>query len=280
MTLQEYLKEAKPVFSSIVEILSLMLEKHAMNHAPDEEELRRMQAAMDEVKQNLSKIQSEVKRQIEDCTGRYEKACEESREKIDRRAQLYDKADALSRKQAEQEVRLAEAERVALEYENLSEQARQECERLEQRKNDLKREAEEQNEKLKKWWWVPGYGQYLAFDKLFNDLESSERCARDNYDREKEKYEERKKQACREQENAALLKDQKDMVDHQCAGLNEEIKKINGEIDDWKRQLVYWEDMQQQVTILEVKLSAGKASPDVIMEALDMIDMFMEGAAA
>ena len=35
-----------------------------------------------------------------------------------------------------------------------------------------RRKAEKQNELLKRWFWVPGYGAYLAFDKLLNDQEA------------------------------------------------------------------------------------------------------------
>ena len=40
-----------------------------------------------------------------------------------------------------------------------------------------RRKAEKQNELLKRWFWVPGYGAYLAFDKLLNDQEADTRCS-------------------------------------------------------------------------------------------------------
>lgn len=50
-----------------------------------------------------------------------------------------------------------------------------------------RRKAEKQNELLKRWFWVPGYGAYLAFDKLLNDQEADTDAAYREYCASKER---------------------------------------------------------------------------------------------
>ena len=50
-----------------------------------------------------------------------------------------------------------------------------------------RRKAEKQNKLLKRWFWVPGYGAYLAFDKLLNDQEADTAAAYREYCASKER---------------------------------------------------------------------------------------------
>ena len=95
-----------------------------------------------------------------------------------------------------------------------------------------RRKAEKQNELLKRWFWVPGYGAYLAFDKLLNDQEA-------------------------DTDAAYVQKSYDDKVD--------EIKKVQGQLHQMKEEMVHWELILSKVNALYNKIKNASLGPDEII---------------
>jgi len=277
MTLKEYLKILHPVFDEIAEKTGFLLARHAMNHEPTKEELQKMQSAMQEVADNLSEMSGQAQEQITEYSRQLEASYEKSKEMIEHLTELYAQSDQICKQQAEQEICLAEANRVALECKEMADRAREEWSNLESEKQKYTEKAKKQNKNLKKWCWVPGYNVYLAFDKLLNDYEARVKSARKKSEEKNREYVVKQENADREQKKVIELNRQKKEIDDRCSQLNQEIYALNTDIEAQKKQLIYWEDMKQRVSDLESKLSTGKASPDVLLEVLEMMNMFKEG---
>lgn len=128
-----------------------------------------------------------------------------------------------------------------------------------------RRKAEKQNRLLKKWCWVPGYGAYLAFDKLLNDQEVDAEAACREYMAAKDRLE-----AINRDLKSAKLAFQDSQTEKNSAQKaynekQEEIKKVQGQLQQMKEEMVRWELILSEVNALYNKIKNASLGPDEII---------------
>lgn len=140
------------------------------------------------------------------------------------------------------------------------------------------RKAEKKREDLKKWFWVPGYGLYLAIDTLVNefnnDIESLTRRVTEEC-RRKENLERLYSEISREVDER---RQRIEMIRSRMQELSTQMEQQTAAITTYKKQLVYWEDFHMQVSRLESRLKTGESSPDMLYEVLELMEAFEDAA--
>jgi len=131
---------------------------------------------------------------------------------------------------------------------------------------------------LKKWFWVPGYGIYLAIDTLVNELDNEIESLSAQTEREK-----RRRDDLASQYNAISREVEErnrkiETIKGKMDGQIKEMERKNAGMNDCKRQLLYWEDFYMQVSKLETKLKAGLNSPDMLFELVEIMEAFENAA--
>jgi hypothetical protein len=134
--------------------------------------------AEDAIKQTKDSLAALLDRtqQLQNIANREHDRCVQNQGELEKRVNdLYNQREQESQKMMEFQAKLAEASKGAQlsadEYGRLQGQLNATRESI--------RQTQEKLEELKKWWWVPGYGQYLAIRTLADhDIENEGRLIR------------------------------------------------------------------------------------------------------
>lgn len=128
-----------------------------------------------------------------------------------------------------------------------------------------RRKAKKQKKLLKKWFWVPGYGAYLAFDKLLNDQEADADAASREYYAARERLEAINRDLESVKHDVQCSQAEKNSVQKAYDEKLEEIKKIQGQLHQMKEEMVHWELILSEVNALYNKIKNASLGPDEII---------------
>lgn len=268
----------RTIFEAVSSAASSLMEMNAMNVAPTEEENAQLQASFKEISGHIHQLKEEAQRKIEEYNARKEEstvACETSTREYTR---MQESLTQLVKENADAEVVLDQKNAEKNECERIYKESESELAELTRRRNDEVRKAEKKREDLKKWFWVPGYGLYLAIDTLVNefnnDIESLTRRVTEEC-RRKENLERLYSEISREVDER---RQRIEMIRSRMQELSTQMEQQTAAITTYKKQLVYWEDFHMQVSRLESRLKTGESSPDMLYEVLELMEAFEDAA--
>ena len=273
MDMSEYLKNIlNPLLSPITNAIAMLAQQNAMNVAYSDSEIAEMARKEDEIRENLDKIYQSAKKEVEKYRQSYEEWASRNQELIEEQNRLYAAMDESRKKYDQLNGSIAETETRRAALERDAKEAQRRIEALRKEEKEAIRKKEKKDKELKKWFWVPGYGLYLAIDNLLYDVQDKIRIAEEQINRLNGEISglDAQIQNAR-QETEELQRKTEALKAEEEANKNEQ-QKVAQKLFDAKQELVRWEDLQQQLGNLQAKLETGKNSPDVIMEILDILE--------
>lgn len=134
---------------------------------------------------------------------------------------------------------------------------------------EARRKAAEQNVLLEKWWWVPGYGVYLAIDKLLNDKEVDYEAARRNYDTSNENRERMRYNAMQAEEALRISKIELNNLNTQLDAKKTKILHLQSNLAISKNEIVKWGLILSEARVLHNKAKNASLSPEDIIAMQD-----------
>lgn len=273
-----YLGKMHTVFDAVAAAASSLMEMNAMNVSPTEEESIRLQSAFVEIGDYIRRMKNDAQEKIGEYNSKKEESAEASKKAIEEHTKMQENLVALEKENADAKVVLVQKSVEKDRYERECRESEAKLAETSRRRDAEIKKAEEKRENLKKWFWVPGYGLYLAIDTLVNELDNEigslsaqverERRRRDDltgqYNAISREVEERNRKI------EAVRKKMKDQI--------QQMERQNAAINDCKKQLLYWEDFYMQISKLETKLKAGANSPDTLYELVELMEAFESAA--
>ena len=273
MDMSEYLKNIlNPLLSPITNAIAMLAQQNAMNVAYSDSEIAEMARKEDEIRENLDKIYQSAKKEVEKYRQSYEEWASRNQELIEEQNRLYAAMDE-SRKEYDQlngSIAETEIRRAALERD--AKEAQRRIEALRKEEKEAIRKKEKKDKELKKWFWVPGYGLYLAIDNLLYDVQDKIRIAEEQINRLNGEISGLDAQIQNARWETEELQRKTEALKAEEEANKSEQQKVAQKLFDAKQELVRWEDLQQQLGNLQAKLETGKNSPDVLMEILDILE--------
>lgn len=275
--LQDYLKKQLPVFRLITDCAGVLLGRNAINYAPTPEEMQRLDDGAKEIKKNLLQMEKDAEEQVRIYGKKVKETNVRNKQLLDQISSNYAEFDRLKEKQAAEEIELARISREA-EKENADlEQKKKEFADYKRQQEEALRTREKKRKEAEKWCWVPGYNIYLACDyavEISNGkVETLERQCNDC----KKAMEQFGQKAAVSKKKIAEITGKRDLLATQCDELNRKSSELQNMLAEYKKQLIYWEDLQMKVSSLKSRLTAGTMAPDDLMELMDTMEMFGEG---
>ncbi len=266
------------IFEAVTSAASSLMEMNAMCVSPTEEESARLKAAFDEIRDQLRQLKLESQEKIEEYNVRKEESAVAAEASIREYTRMQENLLQLEKDNADARVALAQKSAEKDEYERACRKSEADLLDIKRRREAEIRKAEKKREELKKWFWVPGYGLYLAIDTLVNELDNEIGSLGRRLDEEHRRLRELSEQygkICREVEE----RNQKiEMIKTRMTEQTGLMERQNATIDMYKRQLLYWEDFHMQISRLESKFKAGENSPDMMYEVIELMEAFGDAA--
>lgn len=269
----------RSVFEAVSAAASSLMEMNAMDVAPTEEENARLQESFGEMSSQIHQLRLEAQEKIQEYSARKEESAAASEKSIAEYSHMQDKLMQLERENADAKVSLAQKSAERDELERACRRSEAELRDVRQRRDDEVKKVEKKKNDLKKWFWVPGYGLYLAIDTLVSELDNEI----DSLTRRLEEQQRRMNDLSGQYEKVCAEVEERNrrietlkacLSDH--AGLMEQ---QNALIATYKKQLLYWEDFHMQISRLESKFKAGENSPDMLYEVIELMEAFEDAAA-
>lgn len=278
MTSQQYLKAIRNDFLITIDSLSSIMEKNAMNIAPSEAETKRLQEQLHQIETSLYKMYHEstihsIKFEKEYDT-QYQKSCGLT---ICQTA-LYSNMDSSRKLCQDLEIQLANLNAQKDTATKNLEHANKKIGELNQDLNNAIRKHKEREDKLKKWFWVPGYGLYLSIDYLSNDIQSKINTANRERDVLEGLYQANRQKVAEVSQAYASANEEYQTKQKQLVQINKDIDAVTQNLLETKQQLVYWEDLCKQLQDLRTKFEIGKSAPDVLVDVLDILEVISSAA--
>lgn len=244
----------------------------AMNPAFSNAELEQLEAQMEEVRKNLESMYQDAVKETEKSKAAYEQQYQQSQTLIKLQTELYQKQDENQKAYCTLNSQLsklrAEKNGIKMDFDRESQELQQLNKELEQ----ARKKRKEQEDKLKTWFWVPGYGLYLGIDYLSSDLEAKITLAeRKISDIQKLLNGKDEMIAAKERECNELNQQIQDMK-QQIESMTEKIHTVTADLNQSKHEMVCWEDLKERLEEMQAKLTAGKDSPDTLLEVLGMLE--------
>lgn len=268
----------RSIFEIVSAAASSLMEMNAMSVSPTEEESAQLQAAFGEIGSQIHQLSVESQEKIQEYNARKEESAIASEASIKEYTRMQEKLIQLERENADAKVSLAQKNAEKDELERACRKSESELRDIQQRRDSEIERVEKKREELKKWFWVPGYGLYLAIDTLISEFDNEIGALtrrRDEASRRMKEFSGQYGKLCREVEERnqkiealkARMTDHTHMMDQQ-----------NAMIETYKKQLLYWEDFHMQISRLESKLKAGENSPEMMYEIIELMEAFEDAA--
>ena len=274
----KYLGTMRTIFEAVSAAASSLMEMNAMSVAPTEEEREQLQASFKEIAGHIHQLKEEAQGKIEEYSARKEESAIASEESAQEYTRMQESLIQLERKNAEAKVDLAQKNAEKDEYQRACKKSEADLAELTRRRDEEVRKAGKKKENLKRWFWVPGYGLYLAIDTLANELNNDIGALTRRLEEERGRL--------------SSLAGQYEMISREVAGRSRQIELVRDRMQElsrhmerqndivamYKKQLLYWEDFHMQVSRLESKFRTGENSPDMLYEIVELMEAFEDAA--
>ena len=270
----ESLDAMRTIFSEISAIASSLMQVNAISIVPTEEESAQLQASHDEIADHIRQLKIEAQERIEAYNARKESSAVSSEASMKEYAQMQESLILLEKENAEARIALAQKNAEKEEYEMACRKSERELADISRRRDEEISKSKKKKKDLNKWFWVPGYGLYLAIDTLVNELNNEigsltrrleeERRRRDTLD---EQYRKISREVEERNQRAEMIRDR--MTD-----INGQMEQQTAVLASCKEQLLYWEDFHMQIARLESKLRSGERSPETLYEVVELMEAF------
>lgn len=266
------------IFTAVSSAASSLMEMNAMNISPTEEESAQLQAAFGEIGSQLRQLSMESQEKIQEYNARKEESVIAAEASIREYTRMQENLLRLEKENADARVALTQKSAEKDEFERACRKSETELQDLRQRRDREIQRVEKKRDDLKKWFWVPGYGLYLAIDTLVTELDNEIGALTRRVEEGRRRlsdFSSQYERICREVEERnrkieaikIRLKDNTRMMEQQ-----------NIMIDTYKKQLLYWEDFHIQISRLESKFRAGGNSPEMMYEVIELMEAFEDAA--
>ena len=270
----ESLDAMRTIFSEISAIASSLMQVNTISIVPTEEESAQLQASYDEIADHIRQLKIEAQEKIETYNARKESSAVSSEASMKEYAQMQESLILLEKENAEARIALAQKNAEKEEYEMACRKSERELADISRRRDEEISKSKKKKKDLNKWFWVPGYGLYLAIDTLVNELNNEigsltrrleeERRRRDTLD---EQYRKISREVEERNQRAEMIRDR--MTD-----INGQMEQQTAVLASCKEQLLYWEDFHMQIARLESKLRSGERSPETLYEVVELMEAF------
>lgn len=242
-----------------------MLQKNSIHMDLSNEEIARMEKQYQSILNSLELLRA----QADDNRNRVYRIFNEKKSQCDQLSQklpsLYTQLEVLVQRNNEQKS-IYEGRKAAYEAYNATYASKREAyEHAQIALDEARRKAEEQNKKLKKWCWVPGYGIYLAFDKLLNDKEIDAEAAKREFYAAEERLHTLSDSIRIAEHDFQASKSDKETVQGTYDEMKKAITKVQGQLHQMKVEMVHWELILSEVNALYNKIKNASLSPDEII---------------
>ncbi len=274
----KYLGTMRTIFEAVSTVASSLMEMNAMNVAPTEEESARLQASFDEIASHIRQLKEESQEKIEEYTARKEESAIASEASVKEYTRMQENLIRLEKENADARVELARKTTEKDEYERNCKKTEADLTDLIRRRDQEVKKAQKKKKDLKKWFWVPGYGLYLAIDALVNELNNDIESLTRRRDEERRRLDVLAGQYGKVSREVEERSRQIEMVKDRIQDQTRQIEQQNAAIDMYKKQLVYWEDFYMQISRLESKFKTGANSPDMLYEVVELMEAFEDAA--
>lgn len=266
------------IFEAITSAASSLMEMNAMNVSPTEEESARLQAAFGEIAGQIHQLKVESQEKIEEYSARKEESAVAAEASIREYTRMQENLLQLEKANADARVALAQKSAERDEYEKACRKSEADLNDIKRRRDAEIRKAKKKQDDLKKWFWVPGYGLYLAIDTLVNELDNEIGSLGRRLDEERRRLNDLSEQYGRISREVDERNQKIEMLKDRLAEQTRLMEQQNATIDMYKRQLLCWEDFHMQISRLESKCKAGENSPDMMYEVIELMEAFEDAA--
>lgn len=274
----KYLGAMRIVFDAVSAAASSLMEMNAMNVSPTEEESGRLQSAFEEISGHICRLRDDAQKKVSEYRTKQEASAAASKKAMEEYTEMQKKLLLLEKENGDAKVELAQK---SAEMETRE----RECKEAERRLAEVRRRKEEEVKKsrkkqndLKNWFWVPGYGLYLAIDTLVNELNNEIGSLNARLEREHRFMEELECQYKKIQQEVEEREQEGKQIKEKMAAQIKQMECQNDLVHACKQQLLYWEDFYMQMSRLEAKLKSGAGSPDMLYELVALMEAFGDAA--
>ena len=272
------LSTMRTIFEVVSTAASSLMEMNAMNVSPTQEESAQLQEAFGDIRDQLYQLKAESQEKIQEYNARKEETAIAAEGAIGEYTRMQQNLIQLEKANGEAKVALAQKYAEKDEIQRACRKSEADLEDIRQRRDEEVRKSKKKADDLKKWFWVPGYGIYLAVDALVNELDNEIGALSRRLEKERQRQSELSEQygqICREVEerNRKIEMTRARMTDQ-----NRQIEQQNATIDMYKKQLLYWEDFHMQISKLEARFKAGGNSPEMMYEVIELMEAFEDAA--
>lgn len=268
----------RSIFTAVSSAASSLMEMNAMNVSPTKEESAQLQAAFGEIGSQLHQLSVEAQEKIQEYNARKEESAIAAEASIKEYTRMQENLLRLERENADAKVALAQKSAEKDELERTCRKSETELQDLRQRRDREIQRVKKKKENLKKWFWVPGYGLYLAIDALVSELDNEIGALSRRVEEERRRlsdFSDQYERICREVE----VRNQKiEAIKTRLKDITRMMEQQNAMIDTYKKQLLYWEDFHMQISKLETKFRAGENSPEMMYEVVELMEAFEDAA--
>lgn len=268
----------RSIFTAVSSAASSLLEMNAMNVSPTEEESAQLQEAFGEIGSQLHQLSVEAQEKIQEYNARKEESAIAAEVSIKEYTRMQENLLRLERENADAKVALAQKSAEKDELEMTCRKSETELQDLRQRRDREIQRVKKKKEDLKKWFWVPGYGLYLAIDTLVSELDNEIGALSRRVEEERRRLSDfsgRYERTCREVEE----RNQKiEAIKTRLKDITRMMEQQDAMIDTYKKQLLCWEDFHMQISKLESKFRAGENNPEMMYEVIELMEAFEDAA--
>lgn len=278
LTLKKYLADCQNQFAFISQIIGSLIEKHAMNCVPTDEEMQKLQENTAEIEKNLEKMNADVTQQINTYRNNLDQKAKECAGLTKELTDTYAETDQIKERQMALSSAIEENRRSA-DYCHM-ELCRVNNERmeLEEQKRKAIQQREEKRSKANKYWWVPGYNIYLGIDLALDDCSEKLQVLSRECDRKQGEIDQFHNDAERFHRELEEKNREYDGLKCKSENLLKHIEAVNENIARTKQEILRWEDMGQRVSELQSKIKAGNMTPESLLDVLNLLEMLKSGA--
>lgn len=274
----KYFSTMRTVFQAVSAAASSLMEMNAMNVSPTAEESIRLQSAFTEIADHIRRLKDDAQEKVREYNAKKEESAVMSKKAIEEYTKMQEKLLSLEKENADARVALVQK---GAEKDEAMRKCREVETKLEETSRDLEdeiRKARKKQKDLKKWFWVPGYGLYLAIDTLINELNNEISSLNEQLKREKRRMDDL---VCQYQvigQEMEKRSQEMELVKEKMANQIKQIECQEAVINNCKKQLLYWEDFYMQMSNLEEEFKAGTYSPDGLYELVERMEAFESAA--
>ncbi len=268
----------RTIFEAVSTAASSLMEMNAMNVSPTQEESAQLREAFGDIRDRLYQLKAESQEKIQEYNARKEESAITAEAAIGEYTRMQENLVQLEKANGEAKVALAQKSAEKDEIQRACRKSEADLEDVRRRRDEEVRKSRKKAEDLKKWFWVPGYGIYLAVGALINELDNEIGSLSRRLEKERQRQSELSEQygqICREVEE----RNQKiEMTRARMTDQNRQIEQQGATIDMYKKQLLYWEDFHMQISKLESRFKAGGSSPEMMYELIELMEAFEDAA--